>query len=666
MRERSKRSKGFIPTLSLCMLLCIALLGLNGIKAYAAENAFVINAGKLAEDGETYNIQVTVENQGADWEGSVRVMVDEEYLSPSAYDTVISLPQGSVKQFVVRVPINSVESTSGTVKVFLVDDKGKKTADKTFKYLLRDEVVALPMGILSDDYDALTYLDMGGMSIYFYHDDFPVKPQSLNNTTLTEDLETLVFLVIDNYSTEILSEEQILAIEQWVNDGGVLLIGTGGYGEEVLKGFEDSFLGVKCEKVFEPGSSKYQLEHADISKVPVSELSDEYGQYYSYATGAMICSYGDGAIGVLPYSFTEIAGMDATFYTGCTQEDFIFYILEDISSYSSSRYSSSIYYAAQENLYIMRRMLRIIGNCNNPLQLGVLKVLIVIYVIFVGPVLYLILRALKKQEWYWVAVPVAALVGVVVVSFAGRGFEVVDTKAYTVTVQNVADNGEKKSYLYCYDAEHKEWALKLTEGYDYAGSLQNQNYNYNSTDELDYYHHIVKEGNTLSLGVKPSSNFEDTYFVAVDSATDTSSMGKISSQGIIEDWSGMSGICGTVTNNTGKDFLYYAVITGDSLYVFENLAAGESRDLANQAAIYTIDQSYNIVNDYLYTCVQDAYYDEDMEKTGILAALGMGIASSYPLEKGDFTMVIGVTQDWDKVIDDQCNEMSYGCLYQIQ
>ena len=48
-------------------------------------------------DEETYDIQVTVENLGEDWEGTVRVMVDESYRMSTAYDVKLSLPEGSEK-----------------------------------------------------------------------------------------------------------------------------------------------------------------------------------------------------------------------------------------------------------------------------------------------------------------------------------------------------------------------------------------------------------------------------------------------------------------------------------------------------------------------------------------------------------------------------------------
>ncbi len=667
MQGRKKQKRRILPFLGLCALMCLVLFAGTGMTVQADKEDFEIEAVKLAADEETFHVQVTVENKGEDWEGSVRLIVDEEYMSVAAYDTVISLPEGSVKQFVVNIPKVTLEDSNGTVNVYMVDKKSKVVAEEKFKNLLRDEADMLAMGILSDNYADLTYLDMGGARLYFYRENMPVKLSEVTKDTLLEDLESLVFLVIDSYNTEILTEEQILAIEAWVSAGGILILGTGADGEEVLKGFEDSFPGVTCEGVYEPGVSHYELEYGDESKLHFAELRDEYGQFYNYATGAMICSYGDGAAGVLSYSLSEVAGMDTYFFENCTKEDFVLFILEDISSYSTSRYNSSLYYSGyNNNKYNMRRMLDIIGSNNSPLNLSVLKVLVVAYVIFVGPVLYIILRVCKKREWYWYAVPAASFLGVVLISIVGRGFEVVDTRAYTITSQNLGGAGERESILYCFDAEHKEWSLKLATGYDYACAFYNDYYDYNGSAEDGYYHHIIKEGESLSIGLNPNANFEDSYFMAIDKSRDTSGMGSLTGFGIADDWASASGLVGTVTNETEYDFPYFAVIDEGALYVFQDLEAGESCNLAKEPALYAGSQNYDVLNDYLYDCVRDAYNDEDEEAVTALSALGVGIGSVYRAGNENATIVIGLVENWENIVDDDCSEISYGCLYQIQ
>lgn len=684
MRDSKKRNKSCRTVLGTWILMVLVLFGQNTIIAQAQENTFGIEAKKLPANEETYDIQISVENPGTDWEGTVRLVVEEDYLYPTAYDTVISLPQGSTKQFVVKVPLKSVEESDGSIKVLLLDKQQEKVAEKEYRHFLREGADALVMGILSDDYSSLTYLDMGGEEMYFYGTNFPIRLMELNQDNLEENLASLEFLVIDKYNTGILTDEEIQEIALWNNDGGILIVGTGSYAEDTLRGLGDSYLGVKCtdicepeeesqlyeseeeSQLYEPGEENQIYATVDMeinwSQIPLAELRDMNNQYnQQYWSHAWSCPVGDGAIGVLPYSLTELAKVNTGFYGEYDQLSFVMDLLDGVSSEANARYNNSYsngnsYYSSSNMLY---RMLRVLGSINSPLQLGVLKVMVIIYVIFVGPVLYLILRFAKKRELYWVAVPVTALLGVILISLAGRGFEVVDTRVYSVTMENLSGKEDSESYLYCYDAKNKEWELKLSKDYEYVGNLVNNSYYYG--DEDVYYHHVKQEGDRLSFGIKPSSNFEDSYFFAGKGGKYNTTNGTIDCNGIMMDW---GGITGTITNNTDKDFRYYAVIEEDSLYVYENLPSGASCSLANQEPVYV--SGYDIWYDYMYNFLEDSMNKEKAEKSSVIAALGIGICSAYTQSDVNATVVIGVVEDWNKTVDDNCKEVSYGCLYVVQ
>lgn len=180
-------------------------------------------------DEPVYQIQITAENRGGDWEGIVRLRVDTGYASSGGcvYDTVLSLPQGSTKQFAVRVPKNGIDRTDGLVTVTLLNNPSGTVAKKSFPKLLQNRAEGLSMGILSDEYASLTYLDMGGNEIYFGDRNRPIKLVQLTQDSLTETLDTLTFLVIDSYDTKILSDDGIADIERWIDNGGILIVGTG-------------------------------------------------------------------------------------------------------------------------------------------------------------------------------------------------------------------------------------------------------------------------------------------------------------------------------------------------------------------------------------------------------------------------------------------------------
>lgn len=675
MKDKLQRGRRALATLFLGILIGCSCLGSVKISSLAEDKMGVLMDARLLSTGKsTYDIAVTVQNLGTDWEGTVRLYVGEDYRSPSAYDTMLSLPQGSTKQFIVRVPKSDDVSDAG-VKVALVDKHSKEVASREFEYFFRGESSGLTMGILSDSYSDLTYLDMGGNTLYFQQKEQPIRLEELNQDNLQKSLDGLTLLVIDNYNTGVLTEEEMEAIEDWNQDGGILIVGTGSRGEETLAGFKDGYLGVTCKGVHQP-EEDYDAwtswnVYLDESKLTMADIMDKYGVFKSgYYSGGMIRSIGEGATEILPYSLTELGKMGKSVYQeGADQTMLVTELLDDVCSCANSRYFSQYSQYSYDYGNMMTRFLQGIGKGDTNLSFGALKALVVLYVVFAGPVLYLILRMLKKREIYWVAVPASALVGILLVFLAGRGFEVVSTKVYSVTVENLSGREESRAYLYCYDANHREWDLKLADKFDYVGGYENYNYNYNGWKDGSYYHHVKMEGDTLSFGIRPSGGFEDCFFVAGAAGSGASSVGTIKGEGIK---SVFSHIDGRVTNETSRDFAYFAVHVDDQLYVYENLPAGESVDVGALTPVYTKTGSYSSsysyfsMSDYQYTFMRRLYDDHKYDEIGAAAAMGVGICATIPQMSDDRVVIVGVTEDWDKTVNDNCSEVSYGCLYTIQ
>ena len=676
MNQKKMKMRGLLAALTF-MILFSGIFCEDAMMTVQAKpkDAFVIEAEVMPSDKETYGVRLTIENGGQDWEGTVRLIVDEDYRIPSAYDTALSLPQGSRKQFVVSIPINSIASTNGTVVVTLLNREDEKTAEKEFKRLLTGEKEALSMGILSDAYSKLTYLDMGGLDIYFYNDRYPIKLVELQQGSLADELDALTFLVIDQYNTGILTEEELDAIELWNLNGGVLLIGTGAYAEDTLSGFDGRYLEISGGEVYAPGEeywSEYDYMgsvYVDKSQLTIAELqgtgfdSNGYtysGAYMDYYTGGWFKSMGDGSVCAVPYSLAELGSLDEAYWY-IAPEDFVQGLIESASNYTASRYSySSSYY--DNYSYEIQRLLGVLGNSNSILNFGILKVIVVVYVIFAGPVLYLILRQLKRRELYWIAVPITAFLGIGMVYLAGRGFEVVSTKVYSVTVKNLSEGENSITYLHCYDANRKEWDLRMADGCEYAGPFGDA-YRYGSYGN-NYYYHIRKEGDTVFLGIKPETNFENSYFYLSSTAYDSGVKGSLLMQDMLVD---MGRVSGTVVNDTNKDISYLAVAWNDSIYVFKGLAAGASCRLQDLVPLYdTSGYGYYHYGSYIYGFLSDYYDDGEYEEVSALSALGVGIYNAMAQTDKDEFIVIGVVEDWDKTVNDNCSEISYGCLYSVQ
>ncbi len=661
MREKKKRHNRIPFVWCTGLLVSASVMGQVDMTAYAKDVDIEMDAWKLPVNEKTYDIQVSLENEGADWEGTVRLMV-EDYVKPTAYDTTISLPEGSKKQFVVQIPINSIDDSDGTVTVTLLDKKGEKCDEESYYRLLRDNSQMLNLGILSDDYSSLTYLDMGGEELYYYGESYPIKLTEINQENLVDSLDSLDFLVIDTYDTEALTDEEEKAIEDWNYDGGVLVFGTGQYGEDTLGGISYVADDVECVKVYKPGEISQSYDDLDMTQFHTAELYDHTGNYdEQYYWNCITRPFGDGAIGIVTYSFTEVAEADNSFYENIEQPYFVRNVLDCISNEATIRYNYTSSDMGRDLSDYMGRCLHTMGSLNSTLSFGVLKFLVVAYVIFVGPILYIILRCIKKREAYWLAVPVTTVLATVLIFLTGRGFEVVNTKVYSVTTQNLNGADTAESYLYCFDADKDEWSLKLKEEYLHAGSFRNDNYYYG--DEDTYYHHVVKEGDRISVGIAPDSNFEDSYFQATREAENRGGIELNNVQG------DLSGFTGSITNTTDVDFQYYAVVMKDAICVYEGLNAGESVDLSQDVTLYAEYSRDDIWYLYLYDFLEDRMREQesqnDIKEMTALSALGVGVFDVYSRAQGDL-FVVGVTDQGDTVFDDECSEMAFGCYYVIQ
>lgn len=669
-------------------------LGGYGITARAAAGGFTIEAALVAGgDGSTYDVRVTVLNSGADWEGTVRLLLGDIYRrTPSAYDTDMALPSGSRKQFTVRIPADSVQDKRrSTVTVELLDRAGRQAASEEFPKLLDDGENVLRMGILSDNYASLTYLDMGGQELYYYGVENPVKLVELDQDSLAQQLDSLAMLVIDRYNTEVLSDEDLEAIEYWVEDGGLLILGTGSYAEDTLKAFQnDPYLEMRGFTVHSPGEKKLLRQDRSESlaltmdRLALAELQTKQNfydaNYYDYS-GVMVGSRSLGACAILPYSLTELGELDADAFA-VSRTDFIFELLNNVSDFARMRdgYNGGYTNRYYEMNYQVERLFGVLSNSGEAINLNVLKVIVILYVILVGPVMYLILKALKKRELYWVTVPVTALLGIGLVYLAGRGFAVRDTRVYSVAVSDLAGQEERKVLLQCYDASHSEWKLKLAGDYEYIGPLIDNGYYYNNST---YYYHFQQNGDGKYFGIRPKASFESGFFQAggADAEKTAGSVelidvadagGSIKLTDIVTDVgvsmadmiAGARGLSGKVVNRTDRDFACFAMFARGTMYLYGSLAAGESVELAELPLIYEGPPAYESSN-YMRTLrmfvATDTYKDQVQE----YAALGLGICAAVEQAQTADLLFIGVTEDGAKAVDDVCSEVSYGCFYAI-
>lgn len=652
-------------------LLCIFILWLGGESTALAAvspavDSFSGNVEMMKKDGGNYVMQVTVGNDGEDFSGTVQLVFACSSDSNCAYNTEITLPAHGKKQFTVTVPERAVETVRGLCALNFLDEKGRLLWSVQLKNVFGNTMAGFPVGILSDNYSGLTFLDAGGRDFMIRGSSNPLNLVELDGANLKGYLDGLYFLVIDRFNVSTLGEENIQAIQDWVKEGGWLLLGTGQYAEWTLSGFEEDFQKVDILGITEPGEENaasvngnygnyygYVDAGVDFTKMRIAELDydSKLGIYYESLQSPAICtSLGDGAVMILTFSLgeEELRKLD----------DYVIEEMYDELMSNSNGYKQNGY---SDMEYVGKMSLACIDSSNTDIDFIWLELLIGIYVILIGPILYLVLRKCKKSEWYWVCVPVMGLVFVAGVFFFGQEMRVNETKVYSVTVQK-AESSQAETFLLAYHSGIKPWNMRLNDSYEVAGPGWGGYYRNYTTDS---YHYMVGyDGDGIWVGMNPRENFESGFLYAGGRTDKKGSISGADIKGL-----GMGGnASGTITNGTVCDMSYLAVWDGSNIMVFSDVKAGETfglqQALRDGRCVYQNSVSY--YENLLYSMVSVyGYHSSSAYEQGDMAALLIGIGTADEAgPKGEgHAVAVGVVRDYENAVVSKCSEISYGCLY---
>ena len=395
----------------------------------------------------------------------------------------------------------------------------------------------------------------------------------------------------------------------------------------------------------------------DFSQMPVAKLQrNNTNASKSEAYPGWVYACGDGAIGVCAISFGEKQMQKVS-------PDLCYGIYDQVAGYSMS-YSQ--YVNDEEWGWSGENAFGVIDHLNTALDFSWLKVLIVVYVIVVGPVLYLLLCKMKKRDWYWLGVPALGIIFIGVVFIGGRNLKLHETRVYSVTAQQ-ADGKSTTGIATYYNAYHsgvKPWKVRLNDNYAYGGTGLSESYSMASSGRVyeDRYHYLVEYDRGLSLGVKPQSNFENAYLFAAGTAK---GCGSIDTRGLVITQQKQGG---SITNNTSYDFPYLVCVSDDTVMVFSDVKAGETITIDGKSKKPLLSQQISYFDDVYSVLSQDnmngntySYKHKDMA-----AALYLGLCQIRRQNDVSGTVVVeGVTADYGKTIESRCSEISFGCLYTI-
>lgn len=435
------------------LTLLMQLGSANFSVAHADDDDGVIMEAKMGFDGRFRlgnwtPIMVDIENKGDDVQGDLEIEVQQPNRTTSAvFSTPVVIPHGTRKRFKLYVQVNALQrdfevklTQGGTVIDSVeINDVVPVTRDSCM------------LGLVTDDREALSYwkASLGSDRIFYQYEavylgmeDFPDRKEVLDN---------FMILILNNADTTGFSKQQVEALRQWVEAGGILIVGTGANGHKTLSGLQDGILSASMSGTEE------------VARIPILEAVGESTIQGDVPFEIMNLAI-DGAEPVLEHEGKGIvwkisrgAGYIFVSAFDLGLEPFVSWtgnkmLWENILNAHMSADKVSIL----KNIEVRRAYGMRVGTARNDRireALGVgmkamdlpsfskLLLILFAYLLVVGPVNYLVLKQLDRREWTWFTIPITVMVFSAIIYGLGYMVKGSDIITHAISVVNLGENG---------------------------------------------------------------------------------------------------------------------------------------------------------------------------------------------------------------------------------
>lgn len=455
------------------VLICIAAIAISqktSVSAQPAQDGIIIEAAGgfngVAKLGAWTPVAVRICSQNRDISGEIEIEVMLEQARRAIFSKPVNLTAGVEQEIYIEIP---VATANRELKISLTE-KGKVRAETTytFKRLLPPEIMLI--GVLSEDSEAFNWLN--GYTVPFaVNSDMEEKlklmiaagelsPSAAEYTKEDENyvqryeavvvhldrnsfpdnskiMENFDFIIISKYDTSLLSDAQVTVLEEWVESGGLLIEGTGLSWQKVYHGLPESLkpfsvtgtedvqasdmLEKFIRRIVENVSLKLAKGELGFEYTPVNNDAGEesenqylyYGDNYIIAGNhdnplAIRYKKGNGTIVVL--TFDPTAEPFASWY-------YRVLFMENTFKYSNANIQNRIYengyygkYSGANSKVQNIRDIAIDFPFDKTAPFRYMFIVLGVYLILVGPVLYIVLKIKDKRDLAWVLIPALSIV----------------------------------------------------------------------------------------------------------------------------------------------------------------------------------------------------------------------------------------------------------------
>jgi hypothetical protein len=602
-------------------------------------------------------VRVEVSNDGPDVQGELRIRTSQQGLS--VYGVEADLPSGARKEFVLyaQPPIFGsrliVELVSG--------DQSLATAEVPIRG--RDASIPL-VGLIAERPEAFQRDIETALRNPNFSNPIVALLQPADLPERVEAWAALDRLVWQDVDTGLLTDEQLEALQLWINAGGQLVIVGGTTGPDTLRGLPPELLPFVPERTVD---------------VPTSDLAELLGSLPQGATSlpALAGTLRSGAVlgrsGDHVYAARLSHGQGAVTVLGINPA--ASWLARSDAAGSLWRRALPMGQGQMVNPFFLPDEASIFHNAISNLPAVALPpieqlfVLLLAYIVLIGPVNYLVLRRLDRREWAWLTMPVLVVVfavGSYAMGAALKGSDVIVNEVAIVRAGQGATRGIAQVYVGVFSPSRRTFEVSVPGG-ALLSSPASSNVFGGTEQPID-----ALMGNVTSR----IRNFEVGFGVIRGFRADTA----VDAPAVRADLRLVRGhVEGTLTNGSDTALEHVAIVFGGNVMTIPNLAPGETKavDIAPTGNMYhalserifgtsfsrdpdvqrklntrrtVIDQLTSYGPTVLGTSPDTPLVLAWQER----AALDVGLAGERPNRVGDslYVVPVGITYDRQAVFDD--------------
>lgn len=562
------------------------------------------------------------------FKGSLRVKTMEADNEIYEYDYPVSIEAAGETEETLNIPVGRAD----ILYVKLLDPQEKELISKRIRLNTPQDIAELYVGVLSDEPEKLTYLNGVGVNYSSLKIKmFEMKEENMPDYAIGLDLFDV--FVITDYDTRKLSKDQIAAIWEWVKGGGTLLLGTGSRPDDTLYAFRSDILEETYtapeEKSVDmgveyatngPGDSFMQLVCTDVSLKRGTEVlsNDEFPVLTSMTKGK-------GLIGVAAYDFVDIASF-CKVQRSYVDKLFTALLGEDrLNNLASNFYSGN-----SGQFWSVQNMLNT-GNVDKLPNLYLYIIVILGYILVVGPGVYLILKKQELRRFYRICVLAMSLLFTVVVYLMGIRTRFKDTFFTYAAIMETTENAvEEYNFINMRTPNNKAYTISMDPSYELLPITKSSSNEMRPAGKMkgneDYKVRIFKEEKDTSVSVQNTSAFTPNYFALRKKMPNTNHIGIIGNVTLFE-----GKASGTVTNEFPFSVEKVGILMYGKMVLIEELKPGQTMNLEGLPVINYPINNYELVAARVTGSYQ--YAQADIENPDYMRALSRTNILSFYLNK---------------------------------